>query len=988
MKNYIHKVSVGVALSALILGSSACTSGTEEDNSNLSEGQLSTQAVEVMQGNLTECRVYTDSGLEAKELNASHYEFVYSLGSDLGKIYASDCKEESSGLRYKMTMKPTDGSYLITPMTTLASDYPELFDKFVTISGKSKEILLGDFSEDDNNKTILRLSNLVSLLYSVEGIQTLNTSVNSLSNVDDVYKKAKEIIKEKYPDSDTSSYDALIDSISTSKVDKYFTKVYAKKSVARAVQKLVLNNDVVAALGKVSLAIVDANNTALSDVQIEVEGNIVDEEGKSISKQLSSSSTGIVDFYFKPLNNDNLIKVSVKKDGYLDTGLQIDSVDLNATLSRTIKMVPIALELLPEGVALEQVDVSDKITNGYTNIEVVLKVDNNVTDDTNTTVAKTTVTIPANTQLLDENNNTLTSALKATVVTFSADENASSLDTFPGGFQVRVADVPESNSSDTNITFQSAGFVSVQLKDKEGNKVKHFSGEGVKIAMEVPKGTFNPETNATIKIGDEVPIWYYNEDTGKWGYEEMGKVQDIGKDDVWGVAFKATHLTYFNLDWHRGTVCQTHVDIVNENGDKNIMKGTSVGIKLLYDGYSRSSYVKAKDGYFDINNVPKNLPVTYIVTLRGKEIGRTTETSNHEGKYRYRDWSGRISYTGCNATVTVNSKDIPKPPTPHKVKVIATCSDGSKSVNADHASIYTRGNRWHYAGRTDTNGMLTLTADPNEKMYINFGRGRIVKSYYKFDTYKGQDDNQVVNFLLRDKYCSTVATQSINIAGKTILFTKDGKSDVNVTDVTKPQGDWKRVFYALSRLQLNDMDTNLDLSKQGNLTNTVMAINLRKIGSTNPKDDFNINTVFRGINVNYYSMMPYGSKYDLFIETYDNGDIFVNGKVDNWYERYTLLSNYYTGSWTINPYTLMLRDILANKKFQDMQDKLDKRVQKGGTFELTVIFSDEVPLLHAYAKGKASDILHTSFDDIIHPMCKGRDDCTVKYFKTTINLID
>lgn len=999
MKHYSKTLLSVIAANLLLIGLSGCSGGSSSNSSDddLGGGEATSfTTVQVYQGSLTECRVADDKGHIATEENPNIYKFVYPSSETLGDIEAESCKESTSGLRYDFTMKAGQ-SNIISAYTTLQKEYPSVLDKIASITPFEKSDLLGDFSKDNTNQDMLRIANIIALMYHTDSMKEFKNQIQSALTLQDIFTQAKESLHDKYNGKDISSYETLINKIEltdASNLSNFYSIIKRSAALAKVIEKVPTEN--VDTLGKIGFTVIDPEGNAIPDVNVKVDANIVDAESKPLQNEFLTTEEGTAFFYVKANSNgDNLILVTLKKDGYLDSGFQLDPTDLNATLSEVIQLIPLQAEALPSGVALDHKEIpSNNINNdGSVNTDIVLSVDNNVSNENNATVnTNLEVKIPAGVKLLDENNQSVTGSLTSTVVSFgTGEENEDALNSFPGGFQVRVNGVPDENNTqlaDTNVTFQSAGFASIQIKDENGTKVKNFSGEGIEIAMEVKKGIFNPATGKEIAVGDEVPIWHYNEDTGEWGYEELGVVKDINKKDVWGVVFKATHLTYFNLDWHNGDVCKTRVNIIDEDTGERI-KNISTQIKVITPSSicgSNNVVDDRKDGYFDIENVPRNEIVKFEIRYKNKLIGSKRTRLSNQGTYWYEKWGGARSYRNCSVDIIVRDPE----PVKKTITAYEQCSDGSKKSYVSNSFIYTRNNYYRYIGQTNANGKMIVDGD-NANMIQGYASkfSRKYKSYYSFFQIPADKSEKDVIFTLRDKYCATPSSQIITIAKQQIQFdNSDGTADVNVTTIEKQKDEvWNRNLYRLSRVAYDTIEENINLEKMKNNRNAVVAINIRKVDKQTGEEKFNINSVFTSIDINQnYRLMQYGDKYYIFATVKDKPDVFVNAAIDERNELSSFVKNDYTGTWYLNPYYLFLNDIIEKEEFKDSVDKLKENISKEGDFEITLMFSDDIELKDFYGKGKASEIMGTKYKRIVEPMCQGKSDCTIKYFKTTIDL--
>lgn len=161
------------------------------------------------------------------------------------------------------------------------------------------------------------------------------------------------------------------------------------------------------------------------------------------------------------------------------------------------------------------------------------------------TGATTQVTIPRDVVITDRNGVPLSGALTTQVTYFSPRERQS-LESFPGGLEVRVNGAPSGGS---DVLFKSAGMTSVEIRDGAGRVGRNFSGDGLELTIEIPAGTVNPFTNELVTDGERVPLWSSENSDGDWDFEgEAIAVRQPSGNFL--ATFRAPHLTLWNLDWN------------------------------------------------------------------------------------------------------------------------------------------------------------------------------------------------------------------------------------------------------------------------------------------------------------------------------------------------------------------------------------------------------------------------------------------------------
>ena len=173
---------------------------------------------------------------------------------------------------------------------------------------------------------------------------------------------------------------------------------------------------------------------------------------------------------------------------------------------------------------------------------------------------KANILLQAGTQFLAENGAVLNgNSLTSNIVHYSTGTEAS-LDAFPGGFMPQNIQDENGNTLGAG-SFVTAGFLSIDMK--VGNqKVKKFS-KPLKVEMEVNSAIINPSTGSALKVGDEIPVWSMDEETGIWKKESTAKI--VNESGKLKVHFDINHLSYWNLDFY-GPICSRNSTItINAN---------------------------------------------------------------------------------------------------------------------------------------------------------------------------------------------------------------------------------------------------------------------------------------------------------------------------------------------------------------------------------------------------------------------------------------
>tara|TARA_R110002167_G_scaffold86317_7_gene233753 strand:- start:207 stop:1817 length:1611 start_codon:yes stop_codon:yes gene_type:complete len=233
-----------------------------------------------------------------------------------------------------------------------------------------------------------------------------------------------------------------------------------------------------------------------------------------------------------------LLKIS--GDDYLTTTLPLILFPEDTLVTKSINIVN----------KLNTVEGIDFIENNETLTNNTLATDYSITTPAAKASTKTEVTIESGTVFQDANGNVITGGtLKSEVAHFSLD-TPESIASFPGGL-TPLSVIDENGEENEDISFITAGFTSIDMFI-DGKEVKNFS-KPISVGIEIPSDYINPETGNTIKIGDQIPIWSYDED-GQWGYHKIGTVS-MNTSGKLNITFTTTHLSWYNLDYHYWGVC-------------------------------------------------------------------------------------------------------------------------------------------------------------------------------------------------------------------------------------------------------------------------------------------------------------------------------------------------------------------------------------------------------------------------------------------------
>ncbi len=138
---------------------------------------------------------------------------------------------------------------------------------------------------------------------------------------------------------------------------------------------------------------------------------------------------------------------------------------------------------------------------------------------------------------------------------------------FPGSY----TGIPEDGSGQTNIV--SLGTTEFTFS-QGGEELQLAEGETAIIDMPMYVDTY-PDGTA-VQIGDEIPLWSLNEETGIWVQEGVGEV--IAKPaSPTGLAMRAevSHFTWWNTDWYPPEEERFEITVNAFGVDENDMRTTA-----------------------------------------------------------------------------------------------------------------------------------------------------------------------------------------------------------------------------------------------------------------------------------------------------------------------------------------------------------------------------------------------------------------------------
>jgi hypothetical protein len=378
-----------------------------------------------------------------------------------------------------------------------------------------------------------------------------------------------------------------------------------------------------------SIAVFDAvDSTALNDVTITIDGDYSDDIYTIFGERDFKVEQGFLEIGLhrraNPLPGDPvLVHLYLSSPGYLPRHYSLEFSEDEELVIVDIPMINISAP--PAGVKF--ISNSESLSGGTLVNPTEITIDAGPMSNQGMKI-----NLPAGLEFFDADGNKLSGSNLEIIAGHFDTENEQSLTAFPGGFQLNSVTLPDGSVTDGN--FITAGFTTMDMT-VDGQEVKEFN-QDITVTMNVSDQLENPETGTSLAIGDQIPIWSYDDAENAWDYEKVGTV--VNGADGLELSFSTEHLSWWNLDFHRdkccsGTACSkirfNIPEWVNDTATiKDLMlvrisfPGTLQPInfagnkqQLLYDGRE-----------FQMNNAP-NSPVVIRVQHRGRMVANTGEVS-------------------------------------------------------------------------------------------------------------------------------------------------------------------------------------------------------------------------------------------------------------------------------------------------------------------------------------------------------------------------
>jgi hypothetical protein len=446
------------------------------------------------------------------------------------------------------------------------------------------------------------------------------------------------------------------------------------------------------------------SGAAITDtLQVEVKGTavdadkVVDAAGQSVKGRILTVTNGLLALGAELTETTSFSVVAGNRLlGWNESGKQFTLAtsragDLNVTIP--IVKVGTAADIAAVnssstvGVAVAAGVAST--TGGAINATQVASVNRQIstTEGITTNTGSAGVSVPAGTRALNAQGQPITpvGTVSLTVTAYSPNTEGS-LEAFPGGFAANVnvpagspaANLGSGSSNTSGGSFVSGGFAQFNMTDSAGNALKTFD-KPLTLTIPLPKSTRNAAGGA-IAAGDDFPVWSFDEVTGVWKFEKMGKVREKTPVDPanFEVVFESNHLSSWNLDYYQNSCTTTFT--LNRGTDTQPLRVVITGA----NGWNFSRTLSnVTDSVQNLLRSPGGSQLNVAVfNSAGVRVGGTSSPIS-------------TCSTGTQIPLTIPA---PPPPATAVVNVTESCANGTGGLRGSPAMVYV------YNGRTWTSG--------------------------------------------------------------------------------------------------------------------------------------------------------------------------------------------------------------------------------------------------------------------------------------------
>ncbi len=364
---------------------------------------------------------------------------------------------------------------------------------------------------------------------------------------------------------------------------------------------------------QVNIQIIDANPSATNpypanpvltiDGDAVTKGLIYTADGKALNNTPGSATvvSNAVSLAVKPFTVISQTQplrftITATAANYISNSQEIVITSIDNLQYINLKLL--RLSSLPQGVSNTSTQATAVAGTIATNFVV------NVTDAvTSQTVA--TATFPAATVFKDATNATITTPgnLNVAVTNFSPTSSAS-VSALPGGTSATT-------TTKEDLTFLLAGAVDIKASIG-GKEIKSFSTP-IPFDVKLSSTVFNPVTNSTLKVGDQLPVWSKDEGSVLWKNEGFATVVNDGATSNLKTVIQVSHLSTWMVAFGLPDCASKTVVNYVSNSTTPITVFVKVATKVGNAQAVATTTRSIKNGDKIEFNLPNGLPLTVSV---------------------------------------------------------------------------------------------------------------------------------------------------------------------------------------------------------------------------------------------------------------------------------------------------------------------------------------------------------------------------------------
>ena len=464
-----------------------------------------------------------------------------------------------------------------------------------------------------------------------------------------------------------------------------------------------------------ALKVINAKGEDVPDATVRVVKDADDIVTKEAETQTTNAEIATVRYDLNDFSGKKQFSVEVTKDGFFSNSTTFDITAGEDSLDHEIIITADTTKV--KGISVKKETIAS--INDQPLVIEAAGVEGDKKPAVMVKVAKGTV-------MRSADGTALTGKVEAKVAQFDPTKEES-LAAFPGGFSASIDNPEKVNAAagsksigggetKKEIVFQSAGFTAIEMK-VGGKKVEKFDTP-ISISMLIPKGTINPKTSKAVAVGDIIPIWSYDAAKDKWSYEGEGAVVNNDNktpanlnDDYLEVPYKASHLSYWNLDWHYGKKCNPKLLIKSDRaGNPNYPNrlGMKIKMSLKERGYGRTNRNAYRaDGFIQLNNIPVagKIGVLFYDPLLSNEIKiLSVDGVAFDAKKGFNLCGAPVVNGKPTLTLVLKEKVIERVDLKIKVEVKTYCSNDKQQAEVPIKNAYV----YAYLRKTSGRGYIRL----------------------------------------------------------------------------------------------------------------------------------------------------------------------------------------------------------------------------------------------------------------------------------------